>query len=120
MWGVHDIPHELGSASVAPTRLTENTPDGHSEMSSTCWLFKSEQKVFRVICARYLKPEVLAHRLCGDVLEFNFKRSSDGGRYSQPLASNYFSLYRSDLKSALQTQRWGVSNWMEKNNTGDK
>lgn len=79
MWGVHDIPHELGSAFVAPTRRTENSPDApddHSEMS--CWLFKWEQKVLRVICARYLKPEVLIHRLCGDVLEFNFKRFSDG------------------------------------------
>lgn len=32
---MHDIPHELGSAFVAPPRLRENTPDGHSEMLST-------------------------------------------------------------------------------------
>lgn len=75
-----DIPHELGSTFVAPTRLTENspdTPDGHSEMLSTRVGSLNRSKKCSMLFVSVIS-EVIIHGLCGDVLEFNFKRFSDG------------------------------------------
>lgn len=81
------------SASVPLTRLTENgdTRDGQSGNTSPCAVCLN---TLQVIFVYYLKPEVL----------IRLQRSW----FFQPLASNYFSLHRSDLKSALQKQRWGI------------